>query len=115
MENYAAMVRALAKPGADIIAEQTANDAHLMHMAVGVSGEAGELLDAIKRGAVYRKAYDRDNIVEELGDLEFYLEGLRQGAGITREETLDANTKKLSKRYAGRKYTNQAAQERADK
>lgn len=84
-------------------------------MAVGVSGEAGELLDAIKKVAVYRKPVDRANVVEELGDLEFYMEGLRQGLGITREETLLANINKLSKRYEGLKYSDSAAQTRADK
>ena len=113
--DHADMVATLAKPGETIAAELTGNDAHLLHMAVGVSGEAGELLDAIKKGAVYRKPYDRENIVEELGDIEFYLEGLRQGLNITREETLNANIAKLGERYQGFKYSDQAAQDRADK
>ncbi len=113
--NHADMVKALAKPGADIVASLTPETAHLLHMAVGVSGEAGELLDAVKKAAIYVKPIDRANVVEELGDLEFYMEGLRQGLGITREETLEANIAKLSVRYNGLKYTNEAAQARADK
>jgi len=113
--NHADMVKALAKPGADIVASLTPETAHLLHMAVGVSGEAGELLDAVKKAAIYVKPIDRANVVEELGDLEFYMEGLRQGLGITREETLVANIVKLSVRYNGLKYTNEAAQARADK
>lgn len=109
------LVQALAKPGADIVATLTPESAHLLHMAVGVSGEAGELLDAVKKAAIYVKPIDRENVIEELGDLEFYMEGLRQGLGITREETLKANIAKLSKRYASGKYSNQQAQERADK
>lgn len=38
-------------------------------MATGVSGEAGELLDAVKKSVVYKKPLDRENVVEELGDL----------------------------------------------
>lgn len=109
------MVQALAKPGGEIIKTLTPSTAHLLHMAVGVSGEAGELLDAVKKAAIYVKPIDRDNVVEELGDLEFYMEGLRQGLGITREETLKANIAKLAKRYTSGKYSNQQAQERADK
>lgn len=109
------LVQALAKPGADITASLTPEPAHLLHMSIGISGEAGELLDAVTKAAIYRKPIDRDNVVEELGDLEFYMEGLRQGLGITREETLKANIAKLSKRYASGKYSNQQAQERADK
>jgi NTP pyrophosphatase (non-canonical NTP hydrolase) len=109
------MIAALAKPGVDILATLTPEKAHIVHMVLGVSGEAGELLDAIKKAAIYNKPLDRENVVEELGDLEFYMEGLRQGLGITREETITANKKKLSIRYAGGKYSDKAAQERADK
>jgi len=113
--NHSDMVKALAKSGATIAQELTAEDAHILHMAVGVSGEAGELLDAIKKAAIYRKDIDRENVIEELGDLEFYMEGLRQGLGITREETIEANIDKLGKRYMGFKYSDTAAQIRADK
>lgn len=109
------MVRALAKDGATIAKEIDGQDAHLMHMAIGVSGEAGELLDAIKKKVIYRKPLDMENILEELGDIEFYLEGIRQGLGITREDCLAANIEKLGKRYNGMKYSDQAAQDRADK
>lgn len=109
------MVSVLVKSGDTIVAEMTGPDAHMMHMAIGVSGEAGELLDAIKKRVIYRKPLDRDNVVEELGDLEFYLEGIRQGLGITREECLAANIVKLQKRYEGLKYSDQSAQDRADK
>lgn len=114
-EAYAKMVEALAKPGEAIVEEMTPFKAHLLHMAVGVSGEAGELLDAIKKTVIYNKPIDRENVIEELGDLEFYMEGLRQGLGLSREETLEANVRKLSKRYEGLKYSNAAAQARADK
>lgn len=112
---YPEFVATLVKPGASIVESLTAEDAHLLHMAVGVSGEAGELLDAIKKVAIYRKLVDRTNVIEELGDLEFYMEGLRQGLGITRQEVLDHNITKLSKRYNSGKYSNKHAQERVDK
>lgn len=115
MINFSDMVKTLAKSGATIAAELTDSDAHLLHMAVGVSGESGELLDAIKKAVIYRKPIDLANVIEELGDLEFYMEGLRQGLGITRDETLEANKLKLGERYKGLKYSDQAAQERADK
>ncbi len=109
------MVATLCKDGAEIKQEISPLQAHLLHMAVGVSGESGELLDAVKKHVVYQKPLDRANVLEELGDLEFYMEGLRSAVGITRQETLDANMKKLGKRYEGFKYSNEAAQTRADK
>jgi NTP pyrophosphatase (non-canonical NTP hydrolase) len=112
---YSDMVRVLAKDGNEIAENMSGEEAHLLHMAVGVSGEAGELIDAVKKAVIYRKPLDRENVIEELGDIEFYLEGLRQGVGVTREETLNANKAKLGKRYEGFKYSDNAAQTRADK
>jgi NTP pyrophosphatase (non-canonical NTP hydrolase) len=109
------LVRALCKPGQQIADELTAEGAHLWHMSSCLCGEAGELFDAIKRKVIYQKKLDRANVVEELGDLEFYLEGLRAALGITREETLEGNIAKLSTRYGELKYSDTQAQERADK
>lgn len=109
------MVSALAKDGDEIVQELTPNQAHNLHMAVGISGESGELLDAIKKYVIYNKDLDIENVVEELGDLEFYMEGLRQGLDITREETITANIKKLGVRYSGGVYSDVDAQVRADK
>lgn len=115
VEEYPDMVKALAKPGIAILADLTVNQANVLHMAVGISGEAGELLDAIKKYTIYQKPLDFTNVLEELGDLEFYMEGLRQEFSITREETLTANMTKLAIRYEGFKYSDQAAHDRADK
>lgn len=109
------MVRGLCKSGDVILSELSPEDAHSIHMMMGISGEAGELLDAVKKSVIYRKPLDRQNVVEELGDLEFYMEGLRQGLGITRDETIEANIQKLGKRYAGFKYSDDSAKNRADK
>ncbi len=113
--NFEDMVTVLAKPGEDILKQITAKECNMLHMAVGISGEAGELLDAIKKTAIYKKPIDMANVIEELGDLEFYMEGIRQELNITRQETIHGNISKLSKRYAGFRYSNQAALNRADK
>ena len=112
---HAQMVTALSKSGHAIKQSLTAEQADLLHMAVGIAGEAGELLDAIKKNVIYNKPLDMVNVVEELGDLEFYMEGLRQNVNTTREVTLNMNKEKLSKRYHTLTYTDQHAQERKDK
>lgn len=112
---YAAFVAALKKSGEQLCVETTSAKADANHMVIGLVGEAGELVDAVKRWTVYNKALDRDNVVEELGDIEFYLEGLRQRLGIHRDETIQANIKKLSARYYQLQYTDAQAHERADK
>ena len=112
--DYSDMVATLAKPGDAILHSLTPIDCHILHMTVGVAGEAGELLDCVKKHVIYRKPLDMDNLIEELGDLEFYMEGLRQTFDITREQCLDANKAKLYERYKG-SYSNEAAIARADK
>lgn len=109
------MVRALVKSPYDIMGSLTAEKTDLIHAVLGISGEAGELLDAVKKFAIYNKPLDRENVVEELGDLEFYMAQLRQRLSISRGETLAANMEKLSVRYQGLRYSDQAAQDRADK
>lgn len=108
------LVLRLCKPGAEIHKTLTPNNCHLIHMAMGVVGEAGELLDAIKKHAIYNQPLDVRNVIEELGDIEFYLHGLRHALVITREDTLASNIAKLQVRYqAG--YSDSAAKARADK
>lgn len=112
------MVRDLAKPGETIATELTGDQAHMLHMVMGIAGESGEIVDAIKKHVVYRKPLDLDNVIEELGDLEFYMEGLRQAVGVSRKTILDANYHKLrgpNGRYPDAKYSDQQAQDRADK
>ncbi len=109
------MVAKLVKPGKTIKDELTPEDAHLMHMVIGVCGEAGELLDAIKKKVIYRKELDINNVIEELGDLEFYLEGIRQIINVSREQILQGNIDKLSIRYNKLQYSDASAQEREDK
>lgn len=108
------LVKRNVKSGADIARNMTASEANLWHGATGISGEAGELLDAIKKHVVYKRELDLENVIEELGDLEFYMEQVRQELGITRECVVDYNITKLLKRYPVG-YSDQAAQERADK
>lgn len=115
MISHSELVATLRKPGQDIINSLTPESADAWHMASCIGGEAGELFDAIKRYVIYEKELDRENVVEELGDIEFYLEGLRQNLGITRSETLTGNIEKLTARYHTLKYSNQHAQERKDK
>jgi NTP pyrophosphatase (non-canonical NTP hydrolase) len=113
-QRFADTVVRLVKSGGDIAKDITPHEAHMLHMVSGISGEAGELLDAVKKVVVYRKPIDIENVIEELGDLEFYMQGLRSALGIDRIDTLERNMEKLNRRY-GTGYSDEAAQVRADK
>ena len=99
--------------------ELTPEKANLLHAAIGLVTEAGELLEAIHGHVFDDKPLDIENVVEELGDQEFYLEAMRQAASwpdfeIDRDLVIAKNIEKLQKRYA-KGYTDQAAKDRADK
>lgn len=112
---HAELVKRLAKPGDVIAGQLSGTDAHLIHMVLGICGEAGELLDAIKKTVIYQKPLDDENVIEELGDLEFFLSGLRTALGIERADCLQANITKLEIRYPDATYSDKDAQDRADK
>lgn len=113
---HSEMVRTLVKPGQQIIDKLTPIKAHLWHMSSALCGEAGELFDAFKKHIIYNKPLDMKNVIEEMGDAEFYLEGLRQHLGINRSTVLEANREKLSERYGNKfQYSDEAARARADK
>ena len=113
--DHAEMVAKLAKPGEEILASLDGGKAHMLHMIMGMAGEVGELLDAIKKHVAYDKPLDLENVIEEMGDIEFYFEGLRQGLGIERMKVIDQNIEKLSKRYHKGSFSNDQANDRADK
>lgn len=113
--DFIQLSRKYAKPGEDILAQMTPQKCHLDHMVKGVAGEAGELVDAIKRFTMYNKELDRCNVVEELADLRFYMAGIMSDLSITEDELLEQENRKLGSRYASGGYSDQQAQARADK
>ena len=112
--DFDAMVASLVKPGENILVSLTPQKCHLLHMVLGIAGEAGELVDAVKKHVIYDKVLDLENVVEECADVLFYLSGMMQSLGITPTQCRTANMAKLAKRYPNG-YTNQAAITRADK
>lgn len=82
------MVKTLVKNGDLIVSELTGSKANLWHMASALTGEALELLEAYDVSFELGTDLDIENCVEELGDSEFYIEGLRAELGLTREETI---------------------------
>jgi len=116
---HAEMVTRLVKSGSKVLDSLTPSKCNLWHAATGVAGEAGELIDAVKRHIIHERPIDRQNVVEELGDLEFYMQQMREELGITRWECLEFNHRKLvdkdKGRYSTGSYSDQQAADRLDK
>jgi phosphoribosyl-ATP pyrophosphohydrolase len=76
MITHPELVKALAKPGQAILESLTAEGAHLQHMILGLFGEISELVEGAGRN-------DRKNILEELGDLYWYTQGIAQVLNVS--------------------------------
>jgi NTP pyrophosphatase (non-canonical NTP hydrolase) len=66
---------------------------------LGLAGETGELCDGIKKSFFHDKEYEREKQVKEMGDVLFYLIASAELLGITFDEIIDENVKKLNARY----------------
>lgn len=73
--------------------------ARLMHAALGACTEVGELQDAIKKNLIYGKPFDGVNVMEECGDVLWYLALALDAAGFTLEYCMQRNIDKLRKRF----------------
>lgn len=79
--------------------ERLTCDARLLHGAIGVASEAGELLSALKAYVYYGKDLDEANLKEEIGDMCWFINLLLDDLGLTWDEVLESNLRKLRTRY----------------
>ncbi len=70
-----------------------------LHMVMGISTEAGELLDVYKKRLAYNKELDLINIGEELGDISWYWIELCELLGFDPEVLFTINIEKLKERF----------------
>ena len=81
---------------------QGADVSRLMTAAFGMSAEAGEFTEVVKKIFLQGKPYNEDNVFHmkrELGDLCWYLAQACMALDTTFEEVLQMNYEKLSARY----------------
>ena len=74
----------------------------LMTAAFGISAEAGEFTEVIKKIFLQGKSYNEDNVFHlkrELGDICWYIAQACMALDTTFEEVLQMNYEKLSARY----------------
>lgn len=83
-------------------------DPQLLHASMGLVTEAGEFQDALKKAFFYGKELDKANLVEELGDVAWYIAIACNHLGVSLEETFGINIAKLKKRFP-EKFTQHAA------
>ena len=93
----------------------------IQHAVIGICEEAGEVAGVIKQSLHYKKSHTKEGLpirhalIEELGDLKWYMQALMQMYDISEQDILQYNANKLSKRYVSLRYSDAEAAARTDK
>lgn len=85
------------------LAKRTLSDAArenlLLDGAMGLCGEAGEVIDLMKKHMFLGHSLDKAALIDEASDCMWYLAELATGLGISLEDIAAHNIEKLKKRY----------------
>jgi len=71
----------------------------LLNGALGITGEAGEVADMIKKHVFHGHDLDTDALVKEIGDVCWYVALLCTAIGVDLASVMEKNIKKLKTRY----------------
>lgn len=71
----------------------------LTNGALGLCGEAGEVGDLVKKHLFQGHELNREKIIDELGDVAWYIAETAYALGVDLETVLAGNIEKLKKRY----------------
>ena len=71
----------------------------LINSVMGLCGESGEVIDLVKKHVSHGHPLNREKLIDELGDVAWYLAECADAIGVTLEEVLAHNIEKLKKRY----------------
>ena len=74
----------------------------LAHAIIGLSADAGELLDEFKKWRFYddKRAFPQKRLEEELGDVLYYVFAVCNELNVKPEDIMWQNRNKLRERYA---------------
>lgn len=71
----------------------------MRNAAYGLNGEAGEVIDIMKKHEFQGHELDREALIDELGDVQWYVALMATALGVTLEDVMEHNVNKLVKRY----------------
>ena len=97
--------------------EKGANIERLLTAGVGINAEGGEFLEIIKKVIFQGKPWNEDNrehLIIELGDLMWYVAQACMALGVSIDEVVGTNVKKLEKRYPGGQFDVYYSENRAE-
>jgi NTP pyrophosphatase (non-canonical NTP hydrolase) len=71
----------------------------LTNGALGLGGEAGEVVELVKKHRYHGHALDADAVAKELGDVLWYVAEICSATGLSMEDVAQRNIDKLRARY----------------
>ena len=71
----------------------------LINGVMGLCGESGEAIDIVKKHLAQGHDLNKEHLMEELGDIAWYLAEIAYALDISLEEVLKINIEKLKNRY----------------
>lgn len=71
----------------------------LLNGVMGLCGESGECIDLVKKYRFQGHRLDREKLKDELGDVLWYVAITCQALGVTLDDVMEHNVKKLLLRY----------------
>lgn len=71
----------------------------LLNGVLGLTGEAGEVADLIKKGIFHQKGIDLEHLQKELGDVMWYIALICNSCGLDMDCVMETNIRKLEARY----------------
>lgn len=71
----------------------------LLNGVMGLCGESGEVIDMVKKHVYQGHNLDRVDMIDELGDVLWYIHLILDVLGCDLEDIQEYNINKLSKRY----------------
>ena len=88
----------------DLEVEQDADVPRLLTAALGLTAEAGEFTEVVKKIILQGKPYNNENVFHmkrELGDICWYIAQACMALDTTFDEIIEMNVNKLEARYPG--------------
>lgn len=86
----------------------------VLMLLLGMAGEIGEIVDGMKKVLFHNHPLSLEDLTEELGDFEYYMQHFKKHFGISDERVYMVNIQKLQKRYP-QGFSSKASLERVDK
>lgn len=76
------------------------NPSQVLSMScLGLAGEAGEVIELVKKHLYHGRSLDANQLELEIGDILWYLHSLCEATGISIERAFERNTDKILDRH----------------